>query len=333
MTATSERLPDSKRVIVPLRLIFWGIIVCILGIQINHFDIINDFAGMVMITWGVIALSRVPISVSYQRWMAFSIVVAVISTIVTFFTEVLYPLKLIQTPTPTMTFWTLAMLWSLTMVAGTVVFLRCMREYCSVMNWERVIASWWYSIRLTSYGVGISVSILTITLLVCFPFLDFYPNNPARINWTAEWHDCGGIQHVASRNGEIIYTSEIIPRGESFSYPKLAPSRHDGAHITFGDWFAPLGGVVGWVVTPLLLLVAFFLIWTTIHILMSISRMICVAEKPSPAELAANIATLHLRLLKREQRRRSLTSITDYNSGSRTIPNDIPSGHDVASDK
>ena len=105
MTIALKKLPDSKRIIAPLRLIFWGIIICLVGIRLEHFDIINDFVGMVMISWGVILLSRISISDSYRQWMLFVVIVAIISTIVTFFVEVLcplvqHPLEWIQTPRP-----------------------------------------------------------------------------------------------------------------------------------------------------------------------------------------------------------------------------------------
>ena len=228
------------------------------GIRFNHFDIINDFVGMVMISWGVISLSRISISNSYRWWMLSVVIIAIISTIVMFFAEVLHPLRLIQTPKPNMALWILTLAWLLTMVAGAVVFLRCMKEYCSVMNWERVIASWQYSIRLMVYGVGISCLLLTAFLICLFPFLEFIPND-------------------ASHRGGIVFG---------------------------GDWSAPLGDISSWVFMSLMLLFAFLLIWASIHVLMSLSRMIRAAQKAiALPQLFAGLSVLHLRLRKIRRRR------------------------------
>ena len=278
MTATLEELPDSNRIIAPLRLVFWGNVVCFLDIRLNHFDITNNFIGMTMILWGAILLFCVPVSNLHQKRMLFVIIVVIITTIIMFFTEVLYPLKWIQIPKPNLLFWTLVMIWMIISFAGTVSFLRCMKEYSTVLNWERAIASWQYSIRLMIYGVGISGSLLMILTICRFPFLEFHPQNPLPIRWTTEWHDDKGIQYIASRNGENLYTSEIIPSDEWFEYPKLDSSPRAG-DISFGDWFAPLGDESRWVFILLLSLVAIFLILTNIHILMSLSRMIRVAKQ------------------------------------------------------
>ena len=74
----------AKQSSLPLRLIFWGGILCVFDITfseaVSHngrimsgfrFDILNDFAGMLLITGGVLKLSRFDIDISYRRSMQF----------------------------------------------------------------------------------------------------------------------------------------------------------------------------------------------------------------------------------------------------------------------
>ena len=50
MTHPSQALHDSKQIVMPLRLIFWGSIVVFAMLKIDsNFDISNDFVGMMMI--------------------------------------------------------------------------------------------------------------------------------------------------------------------------------------------------------------------------------------------------------------------------------------------
>ena len=74
----------SRQTVLPLRLIFWGGILCVFDITfsetVSHngrivsgfrFDILNDFAGMLLITVGALKLSRFNIDISYRRSMQF----------------------------------------------------------------------------------------------------------------------------------------------------------------------------------------------------------------------------------------------------------------------
>ena len=153
--------------------------------------------------------------------------------------------------------------------------------YCTVMNWERSLASWRYSTKLLVYGVGISGLLHVVFILAILPSLEFFPKNPPPILWRPKVVD-GEIQWTGSRNGEVIYTSEIMPRNAPFSRPKLDPSPRDGMHITFGEWFAPLGDISGWILLSLVMVLSFFHVWATIHILMSLSRMYHAAEEITP---------------------------------------------------
>jgi hypothetical protein len=173
MTSTSEHTSVAERVVVPCRLIFWGTIICIPEFRLNGFDIINDFVGMIMILWGVVSLWRIPISVQYQRWMAFPVILAIFATIETFFTEVL----LVQIhPNEIVSAWFL--LYGIILILGIIIFCRCMREYCSVMDWERAVASWKYTSRLITYAILLPSIILSIPLYLFVASLTFVPKQP-----------------------------------------------------------------------------------------------------------------------------------------------------------
>jgi len=170
MTSTPEHTSVAERVVVPCRLIFWGTIICIPEFRLNGFDIINDFVGMIMILWGVVSLWRIPISVQYQRWMAFPVILAIFATIETFFTEILLlPNEIVSA---------LFFLYGIISILGIIIFCRCMREYCSVMNWERAVASWTYSSRLITYGILLPSIILSIPLYLFVASLTFVPRQP-----------------------------------------------------------------------------------------------------------------------------------------------------------
>ena len=283
MTA-SEALPGPKRIIIPLWLIFWGIIICILDIRINHFDIINNFVGMLMISWGVISLSRASISARYQQWMFFVVIIAIIDTIFTFFTEVLLITSVWNLDWhQNMIVSALQLAWAIVLFAGILLFLWSMKEYCSVMNWERALASWRYSTKLIICCVVIVSVVFTGITIVFLSTLEFYPKNPPPIEWSTELHydDEGsyrGTIHIATRNGEVIYSSEIIQAGRKFNRPTLEPSQH-GLTFTVGTWFAPVEGVSAGVLTFAIVLLCVLIFWALIHFLMSLYRMILAARE------------------------------------------------------
>ena len=280
MTTSSQEQPDPKRIITPLRLIFWGNIVVAVALKVNcYFDIINDFVGMVMILWGVISLSRAPVSRSYKRQMSLLVIVAFFATVYTFFYAVLLPLNpkwySLSDQTATVI---LFIIWLFVSLIAAIIFCRCMKEYCSVMNWECVLASWKYSIRLILYGLSIPLAILMVPWLLFFTSLEYYSTKP--IYWEMQIVD-EGCQFTAKCNDVIIYTSDIIPMHEKFTYPKLFPSR-DGFTWSSRDWYAPMSGPLDGIVFLSIMLVLLILTWAGIHVLVSLSRMIYAAKEQQP---------------------------------------------------
>ena len=155
------------------------------------------------------------------------------------------------------------------------------------MSWERAIASWLFSAKMTSRGVLIPFMILAIPLFVFFTSLEFFPKNPPPIKWKSEYfwdeHDkLTAVEYTAQRDGAILHT-EIVsasPDG-SFSCPtiKLDPSPHDGAHINYGEWFAPIKGVFARTVMVLFVLVFLVFFCSVIHFLISLSLTIYAAQE------------------------------------------------------
>ncbi len=85
---------ELQKAVLPLKLIFWGGIICILDFTIDStssyngggsagcsFDLINDFAGMLMITWGVFELSNYRFYPQYDTIMKWLRIVAVVACI------------------------------------------------------------------------------------------------------------------------------------------------------------------------------------------------------------------------------------------------------------
>ena len=72
---------EIKRAISPLRLIFWGGIICVLDFKFNGFDILNDVAGTIMIAWGVFKLSEFRIDERYRTVMLFVKIISILCII------------------------------------------------------------------------------------------------------------------------------------------------------------------------------------------------------------------------------------------------------------
>ena len=83
-----DRRASLAATITPLRLIFWGALLCLIDINFSQtvngsgfkFDLLDDFIGMSLITAGVFRFAGFTPSHSYAKSMAFVKVVAVVST-------------------------------------------------------------------------------------------------------------------------------------------------------------------------------------------------------------------------------------------------------------
>lgn len=70
---------DIRVAISPLRLIFWGGLICVFDIKFNQFDALDDLVGMIMLTWGVFKLSHITVHGRYAMAMRYTKGVAMLS--------------------------------------------------------------------------------------------------------------------------------------------------------------------------------------------------------------------------------------------------------------
>ena len=69
----SISIGEIRRTILPLRLVFWGGLICVFDLTFSQtvngegweFDVLNDFVGMFMITWGVFQLAKIHVHERY----------------------------------------------------------------------------------------------------------------------------------------------------------------------------------------------------------------------------------------------------------------------------
>jgi hypothetical protein len=78
MSITSSEI---RRIVPPLRIIFWGGLICVFDFKINGFDLVNDLVGMIMITWGVFQVSKINVHDRYSKAMLFVKIVAILECI------------------------------------------------------------------------------------------------------------------------------------------------------------------------------------------------------------------------------------------------------------
>ncbi len=178
----SESLPEDsvslpwKKIITSLRLIFWGALICLIHIKINQFDIINDFIGKVMIMCAILSLAKITVSPTYKSRMFYNSVVVVIATILSFFSDVVFPLSssqpiVIQNDTtffPTFLV-TVAAVINLCFIWGWFWFCLCMKEFCEQRDMERCAASWEYSKNLVFYVFFIPACLGQLLLIFVLP--------------------------------------------------------------------------------------------------------------------------------------------------------------------
>ena len=73
--------PDVRSAITPLRLVFWGGLICVFDFSINGFDLVNDVVGALMIAIGVYRLADIQVHDRYAAVMQFVRVVAILNAV------------------------------------------------------------------------------------------------------------------------------------------------------------------------------------------------------------------------------------------------------------
>ena len=129
---------DVRSVIRPLRWIFWGALLWIIDIKIDHVDLANDFIASILVVMGVMRLARIDVSDRYRTVMGWVRAVAILSVPITCIKMIASNFD--QAITVLLTIVSLAQL------AATVAFCVAMRWFCIEAGLKRSAESW----RLTT---------------------------------------------------------------------------------------------------------------------------------------------------------------------------------------
>ena len=131
-------LNDVKRTVVPLTLIFWGALICIVDITISSggfkFDFLNDVVGMIMITVGVFKLGDIEVHPRYASALSFAKIMAVVGIVLAILDHFVFrcpgPLSL------------LLLLLGMLQLVAIIVFCVAMRWFCDEAGLQRSSGSW-----------------------------------------------------------------------------------------------------------------------------------------------------------------------------------------------
>lgn len=131
-----------KRAVTPLRLIFWGGLLCIFDFTFSQttngqgfkFDILNDAVGTILIAVGVFRLAEIPVHSRYATVMKFLRVVSVLAVL-----EAILDHFIISLPPA---FYFALNLFGLVTLAAIVAFCVAMRWFCEAAHLGEAARSW-----------------------------------------------------------------------------------------------------------------------------------------------------------------------------------------------
>lgn len=128
------RALDIRSAVVPLRLVFWGGLICVFDFKINGFDILNDVVGSIMVTIGVFRLGDIEVNDRYSKAMLYAKIIAILCILRAFHSQFTYPVPMVIS-------FLLLVLGLATMVA-IVVFCIAMRWFCEEAALRESVRSW-----------------------------------------------------------------------------------------------------------------------------------------------------------------------------------------------
>jgi len=143
----------------PLRLVFWGGILCVFDFKLNGFDVLNDVLGAVLIAWGVLRLGSSQIHERYRQAMLFVQVMALLYVIQAINAYVRY-----EFPRP-LAF--LLHVYGIAKMAATVVFCLAMRWLCIATGLTRSEQSWKTTTVLFAVIYLVPWGLLHVVWIVC----------------------------------------------------------------------------------------------------------------------------------------------------------------------
>lgn len=186
---------DHRDAITPLRLVFWGMIICIVDLPFRvdsggvgcTFDIINDVVGTVMVLVGVVRLGGQPVDGAYRSMLGYVQFAVALCVLVAIHSHFVY-----EVPIPV----TLAEgLISLLGLIAIFVFASAMIAFCDEGEFAEAATSW----RLTRLLViciylvpaGLAIVIGAVVLAVSGEVRHFqYNTSGGSVEWGAA---CFGI--------------------------------------------------------------------------------------------------------------------------------------------
>lgn len=146
---------DIRQAVTPLRMIFWGALLCIFDLTFSssgfRFDILNDFVGALLIAIGVARLGKFVVDDVYAGCMRFAWIMAVLAVLEAALDHFVFPrpevLQIVLS------------LVGLASLAATVLFCYCMQRLSQHHGLERSAASWRTTtvLFLVIYGIPLGL--------------------------------------------------------------------------------------------------------------------------------------------------------------------------------
>jgi uncharacterized membrane protein len=74
-------IPDLRRCITPLRLVFWGGVLNVVDIRVNDIDLVSDLLGTTLMLVGLWKLSGIRVDAAYRKGLLFATLAAALSLV------------------------------------------------------------------------------------------------------------------------------------------------------------------------------------------------------------------------------------------------------------
>ena len=150
---------EIERAIGPLRLVFWGGILCVFDFKFNGFDIFNDVLGAILIAWGVFKLSGFRIDERYRSAMLFIKIISVLYIAQTIKAYIHFEI------TKPVSF--LIHVFGIAKMLATVLFCVAMRWLCKAAGLTKSDESWKITMILFAVIYLVPFGLLNLTWIVC----------------------------------------------------------------------------------------------------------------------------------------------------------------------
>lgn len=156
--------------IVPLRLIFWGALLCVLDFSVSNtttingqitsgfkFDFLNDFLGMLLVTLGIYRLKQFDLDSTYRVNMSVVLVVALVNCLIAFADHFVF-----DTPLPLAL---LMALFSIATLVATILFCTAMLQLADAYGMWNSSVSWRFTRLLVIAIWVVPFGLLNLLLL------------------------------------------------------------------------------------------------------------------------------------------------------------------------